>query len=81
MNSIKRSRPQQRGKPAVGQPAASPQDAGQKRNKNNRSQDSNKTMFINKNKEIGFVFIKPSRQGAKPGQCQDDELAGRQGGW
>lgn len=30
---------------------------------NNTRQESNKTMFINKNKEIGFVFIKPSGQG------------------
>lgn len=27
---------------------------------NDTRQESNKTMFINKNKEIGVVFIKPS---------------------
>lgn len=70
-------------------PATAAQDTeGQKRNKDTRSQDSNKTMFINKNKEIGFVFIKSSGQGEEPGQDRrqgrlvgQHELGGWQTGW
>lgn len=46
--------------------AAERKAGGQKRRlekKTNTRQESNKTMFINKNKEIGFIFIKPSGQG------------------
>lgn len=37
-----------------------------------RRQESNKTMFINKNKEIGVVSIKHSRQDGRGGNGMGD---------